>query len=146
METEIGEALDLLNTSFANSAVNAQVVLAGAEEVVYAEKEDLGQVLIDLKEPLAGGMDEVHTWRNERFADLVTLVLSQGDRCYEGYQYTAEGAAFASLAFSVVRLDCMVTDLGFFTGAGQEFRRARRLVRGYFPDAAHFPTRLYLHQ
>ena len=26
METEIGEALDLLNTSFANSAVNAQVV------------------------------------------------------------------------------------------------------------------------
>src|SRR3990172_6088400 len=72
----IHKAVGDLNQSFINSQVPAQVVLASTAEVVYVEKEDMGAVLNVLENPTDGFLDEVHTWRSESFADLVSLVVS----------------------------------------------------------------------
>ncbi len=121
IQTQIEEAISLMNLSFANSAINAQVVLAGVEEAAYTQSEDdLGTMLGYLTNPADGIMDNVHLLRNQNYADLVNLVVGPGtSKCYDGHYLGGEGHDFETLAFSIVRAGCMVSDLGFLQALGR---------------------------
>jgi hypothetical protein len=121
MENRIQAAMDLMNQSFTNSQVNARVLLAGTAEVDYGEtlEMDLGAALGALQNPTDGQMDEVHALRDLHYADLVNLVTSQGDRVSDGFPMTALDPGFATYAFSVTRLNDMLSDLGFLQALGK---------------------------
>lgn len=113
IESHIQEAVRRTNQSYQDSGIAQSLVLAGSREIVYSESGDLGTDLMALGNAAHPELGVVHTWRNQDFADLVSLVVSNGTPCYQSYQMTEVSHGFEQYAFSVVRWDCMISELGF---------------------------------
>jgi peptidyl-Asp metalloendopeptidase len=120
IENHIQQAAGKTLQSFIESEIEIDLVLAGMREIAYAETGDLGADLNALQNPADGIIDVVHAWRDDEFADLVSLVVAwDDDDCYQSRHMALVGPAFAAQAFSVVRFDCLVDRLGFPMALGR---------------------------
>lgn len=115
MLAEIDLAVAETNEGYINSGVNPILRLVGTNEVGYTES---GSTLTDLERLQVWGdaiLDEVHAIRDAVGADLVCLIVADGDYCGTAYIMTPAyfGFAFQAWAFSVVRLDCATSNYTF---------------------------------
>ncbi len=103
----IGEWIDAAvqdaNTAFANSLIATRLNLVETAEVDYTDSGSFHTDLTRLANPADGYMDNVHALRDQYGADLVSLLVGDGDLGGVGYElsnlYSADNA---SLGFSVV--------------------------------------------
>jgi peptidyl-Asp metalloendopeptidase len=106
MLSRITLAVAETNTAYTNSQVNQDIDLVYAEEVVYTESGSSSTDLGRLRSTSDGFMDEVHAWRNQYGADLVSLIFNNSSVCGQAYLMGTPSPGFASSAFSVVYWSC----------------------------------------
>jgi hypothetical protein len=97
-------AITEANASYRNSDVYIKLVAAESSplKVNYQEAGSHEEDLEALKNPSDGKMDEVHRIRNEKKADLVVLLINNGQFCGLASQIFAN----KDTAFAVVYHDC----------------------------------------
>ncbi len=100
-------AIDLTNTAYGDSNIDAEVRMVGLEEVSYAENGDMSIDLALLTGKDDSFMDEVHTLRNQLGADLVSLLVDSGDSCGIAWIMNTQSQAFNTHGFSVTRHQCI---------------------------------------
>lgn len=131
--------VDLANTAYANSEVTHRVRLAGAAEVDYAESGRFATDLDRLTQPGDGLLDEAHTLRDAAGADIVVLLVGEGDLAGLAWVLQDISADFADFGFAVVHeqygasLQVFAHELGHIMGCGHE--RAPGGTTGAFPYA-----------
>ncbi len=103
----INQRISDMNTANEFSAAPFTWRLVGTLAVDYAESGDLSIDLAALTAPADGLLDAVHAARDAARADLVALLVAQGNggKCGLAYQMMALDSAFASQAFGVTALD-----------------------------------------
>lgn len=74
MEAQIDLMIAETNQMYVESGVNQRLVLVAREEVNYTETGNGGEILVRLKDPSDGYLDEVHAIRDQTGADLVYFV------------------------------------------------------------------------
>ncbi len=103
----INQRISDMNTANTFSAAPFTWRLVGTLAVDYAESGNMSADLGALTAPADGQMDEVHAARDAALADLVALMVSEGNGnvCGLAYQMMALSSDFAGAAFGVVALD-----------------------------------------
>lgn len=106
------QALISMMISDMNSANDASQAgfdwrLVRTAELDYAESGDMATDLQRLQKPGDGSLDEVHGLRDTHAADLVSLLIADGNgsACGMAYQWTDPTMSFDAYAFGVVALD-----------------------------------------
>jgi Metallo-peptidase family M12 len=126
---EIQLAVDETNQSYINSLVNPRIRLVHAAQVTYTETGNISTDVSRLKNPSDGYMDEVHTWRNQYNADMVTLIVENGG-AYCGIAYaimSTVSPSFEDKAFNVTDRGCATGyysfghELGHLQGARHDW-------------------------
>lgn len=87
--------------------------LVGTREVNLTSSANIGDDLLDLRDPSDGVLDFVHYWRTQTGADLVVLfgtgyadrTVEEGGACGIAAQMNTVGSSFAPFAFGVVDID-----------------------------------------
>ena len=98
IEVEIDLMVAETNQAYETSGVNHRVVLVDRSEIPYSETGDAGVDLDRLRDSSDGQMDGVHALRERVGADLVHLILGEGeDVC---------GIAYRPGAFGITRQVC----------------------------------------
>ncbi|MCG6316724.1 zinc-dependent metalloprotease [Vibrio alginolyticus] len=69
------------NESYANSNIAAKVTLVGSKKVNYSESGNFRTDLNRLSNKSDGVMDDIHSLRNSTKADIVVLLINEGDYC-----------------------------------------------------------------
>jgi hypothetical protein len=110
IESEIQLAIDQTNQSYFHSNINQRLRLVHSQEVIYAETGDLGADL-DCITFYDGCLDEIHGWRDDYGADMVSFWVETGNYCGIGWLMQTVSPSFEGWAFSVVDRDCAT---GFF--------------------------------
>lgn len=107
MAALINKRMALSNVVNSDSDVATQLRLVHAAEVAYVESGDLSVDLQRLQTPGDGYLDEVRQWRDTYKADLVALLIDEGNDGFCGYAYvmTSPATWFADYAYSVTALD-----------------------------------------
>jgi peptidyl-Asp metalloendopeptidase len=143
IEALINQLISEMNTANDNSQASFDWRLAGAKEVPYAESGDISTDLTNLQTPDNGLLDYVHAWRDETRADLVAMLVAEGNqnRCGIAYQMTGEHEWFGDWAFGVVALDypgdavcpqsILAHELGHMMGNAHD--RAHANLSGVYP-------------
>lgn len=91
------------NQSYINSFINTHLNLVHTAQVTYTETgDDLGLDIDRLQNPSDGYMGEVHQWRNDYGADIVSLFVGSGNYDSIAFLMITVEASFESKAFSVV--------------------------------------------
>jgi hypothetical protein len=101
------------NQVYNNSNINSQLRLVHKSKVGYSESSDFGGHLSLLAGTSDGRMDQIHAIRDSVGADLVALLVRDGQYCGIGYLMTTLSNGFASSAFSVSNWGCAVGNLTF---------------------------------
>ena len=108
IEALITLAVTLVNQAFTNSQINTQFRLVRTGEVTYTESGNYNTDLSRLRSPTDGFMDEVHGWRDQSKADLVSLIEDNlGGVCGVAYVMAPVNAQFSTFAFSLVQDSCV---------------------------------------
>ena len=108
IETRIEAAVADINTAYVNSQIDIQLNLVHLAKVGYNEASgDMQQSLNDLTYQSDGQLEEVHAWRDEYGADLVSLISEDGNYCGIAWQMEHVNSGFAPWAFNVVRTTCL---------------------------------------
>ena len=104
-------ALGLAETNLAleKSGVETRLRLVELREVRFAEAGRVESDLEILKQEQDGALDEVQELRDAYGADVVQLVVEEGDGCGIAYSMGRSGASFSEWAFSVVERSCIDT-------------------------------------
>ncbi len=97
------------NLAFERSEVETRLRLVELSEVSFAEAGRVESDLELLKQDNDGALDEVLELRDAYGADLVQLVVEEGDGCGIAYSMGRSAASFAEWAFSVVERSCIDT-------------------------------------
>ena len=97
------------NLALEKSEVETRLRLVELAEVPFAEAGRAESDLEILKQENDGALDEVHQLRDAYGADLVQLVVEEGDGCGIAYSMGRAGASFSEWAFSVVERSCIDT-------------------------------------
>lgn len=107
MTALINKRIALSNVVNGDSDVATRLRLVHAAEVGYAESGELRVDLQRLQTPADGYLDEVRQWREIYKADLVALLVDEGNDGFCGLAYvmTSPATWFAEYAFSVTALD-----------------------------------------
>jgi hypothetical protein len=105
----VGLGLAETNLALEKSGVGARVRLVELREVPFTEAGRVESDLEILKRENDGALDEVHALRRAHGADLVQLVVEEGDGCGIAYSMGGAGASFSEWAFSVVERSCIDT-------------------------------------
>lgn len=78
---EIQLAIDQANQTYENSFINQRLRLVHTAEVNYSESDDAETNLICIQKTDDSCLDEVHDWRDEYRADIVSLWVERGMNC-----------------------------------------------------------------
>ena len=105
MASRIALGISETNQGYANSGVVQRFRLVYSGEVAYTETS-FETSLADLQGTSDGKMDNVHALRNTYGADIVSLLINNGDYCGLGYLMTSTASDFAAYAFNVVYYSC----------------------------------------
>ncbi len=103
--SEIQLAIDETNQSYINSDINQRLRLVPSREVIYAETGDL-ETDLDCITFHDNCLDEIHVWRNDYGADMVSFWVENGNYCGIGWLMQSVSPAFESWAFSVIDRGC----------------------------------------
>lgn len=97
-------AVDETNQSYANSGININMNRVHTAQVSYSESGRSFSTHVNyLKGTTDGYMDVVHSWRNTYKADVVVLVVNDGEAC----GMAAAIKAVASSAFAAAHYTCI---------------------------------------
>ena len=118
--SKIQLAVDETNQSYVNSGVNINMVRVHTAQVTYNEaSRSFSQHTSALQGTADGLMDNVHTLRNSYAADMVVLVVNDGEACGQA----AAIKATATSAFATAHYTCITGyysfahELGHLQGA-----------------------------
>ena len=102
IEAEIDMFVAATNMAYADSGVDQRINLVYAGEVDYTETTDMEADLDRLRVINDGFLDEVHTVRDDVWADVVYLFRADHPSFYGvAYAMGSEGTSFATHAFAV---------------------------------------------
>ena len=107
IESRITNAIAATNLANTNSLVGFTLNLIHTGEVNYTETGNMSVTLSNLRRTTDGKMDEVHAWRDQYGADLVSLVSEDTSNCGYAYLMSNVSTSFAPFAFSVVNGSCL---------------------------------------
>jgi hypothetical protein len=113
MRALIHLAVDQTNASFAASQIIPRVRLIGTAMVNYRESGSLSTDLGRLQDSGDGFMDEVHDLRDRCGADLVNLIVENGDASGIAFIMTRLSPEFGDYAFSVVLRSTATSNCAF---------------------------------
>ncbi len=119
MENLISLAIAETNTGYLNSGINHRMRLVHTEEVSYSESDfDWETALYRLQGKTDGYVDNVHTLRDLYGADLVVMIVANGDYCGIGFLLKTLSTSYDQLGFSIVSDGCATGyySLGHETG------------------------------
>lgn len=103
----IALAVSETNTGYANSGVSQRINLVHTLDVSYSEAFfDWDSTLDRLQRTNDGFMDQVHPLRDAHLADLVVLLVNDGEFCGQGYLMETPSTLFTSWGFSLVNWEC----------------------------------------
>jgi hypothetical protein len=111
MEAAINTAMNSSNQAYINSQISQRVRLVGTYNVNYTSA-GFDADLERLRGTNDGFMDEVHTYRELKKADLVALFTNNTEFCGLAYLMSTNSTSFASSAFSVTSRQC-ISNLSF---------------------------------
>ncbi len=140
-------AVDETNQSYANSGINISMNRVLTAQVTYNENRSFSQHVNALKSTTDGYMDVVHSWRNTYAADVVVLVVNDGEAC----GMAAAIKAIASSAFAAAHYTCITGyySFGHEVGHLQGARHDRyvdgstspyKYGHGFIPSAKNWRT------
>ncbi len=107
----IQAAVDLMNESFSNSSMIADITLVHEMQVSYAETGSFSTDLYRLQGRNDGYMDEVHDMRTQHEADVVVLLVDENHPDFGGM--ADEIGAEAEDGFALVEWDLVISDFVF---------------------------------
>ena len=113
IEAEIDLAIANTNTAYNNSLIGTQLNLVHVEEIPYDEVGGYVDHLYRLTDPADGDMDTVHDLREQYGADMVALLVDDGQYCGVAWLMGNLSAAFEEYAFSVTTWYCAAGNLTF---------------------------------
>ena len=113
IEAEIGLAVALTNNSYDNSLVDTQLNVVHVAEVDYNESGSYSQHLNRLTSTNDGFMDNVHALRDQYGADMVALLVDDGQFCGIAWLMQNLSPGFEASAFSVTSWFCAAGNLTF---------------------------------
>jgi hypothetical protein len=118
-EALINSIIAQTNVGYEQSQIAHRLRLVRAAQVDY---EESGSAITDLQRLQNGSdgyLDEVHQWRDEVKADLVTMLVdSMSNSCGIAYLMSSLSPNFAPYAFSVVQWECGSTNYSLAHEAG----------------------------
>ena len=134
IESVIQSAVNVTNTAYANSQVNAVLHLMHTAEAPF---NDSGSASTDL----ATVRDDpsVAILRNTYGADMVALIVGRTNACGVAYGQRNPGPAFANRAFQVTQRSCAVGNLTFAHEFGHNQGCEHDPANGAPPASASFP-------
>ncbi|MHC4967998.1 MAG: M12 family metallo-peptidase [Planctomycetota bacterium] len=106
IEAEAALFVAQTNDAYANSEIGLQINLAHVQEIDYWETDDYSGHLASLMSPDDGIMDEAHGLRYHYEADMVSLLVIDGEYCGIAYLMPENSPDSARLAFSVTTWYC----------------------------------------
>ena len=109
-QATIAAAVDEMNLAMSNTGVPHLYNLVQATLVNYTESGNASTDLTRLRSQTDGFMDEVHAWRDQYGADLVSLITSSGG-CGIGYVAIDPVNFSDTWGFNCVRVDCLTGNL-----------------------------------
>jgi hypothetical protein len=113
IQAEITLAAANANASYTASLINTQLNVVHMAEVSYNESGGYADHLYRLTDPSDGYMDNVHALRDEYAADMVSLIVDDGQYCGIAWVMFNVSPAFADSAFSVTTWFCAAGNLTF---------------------------------
>ncbi|WP_241242228.1 PKD domain-containing protein [Thalassotalea sp. G2M2-11] len=105
----IQAAIDVANTAFVNSQVNAEYRLVHTELVNYDGTQSTTRDARDW----AANNPQVQALRDQYSADMVSIVLDTPSSCGTAYIQRQPGPDFAPLAYQATDIDCAVGNMTF---------------------------------
>ena len=108
IEAQIDLALANTNSAYSNSSIDMKLRLMHVEEIDYDEAGSYSDHLYRLTDPVDGYMDQVHILRDEYGADMVALLVADGEYCGIAWLMLNLSPAFEQYAFSVTTWYCAV--------------------------------------
>jgi hypothetical protein len=111
MQAHVNLMISQTNTAYANSNITTRLRLVRTDEVSYTESGDMGLDLNRITNCSDGFMDIVCTWRNTYAADLVALIVENGQYC--GIAWLNNSSADAPYGFSVTLRTCATANITF---------------------------------
>lgn len=124
------QAVDSVNTSWANSGILPRLSLVYTYVSSYSESGDFNTDLNRITSTTDGYMDEVHTLRDQYGADMVSLIIENGQYCGLGWI-----GPYAPYAFTVVNRGCAVSNLSFAHELGHNFGA----LHDVYVDPSNYP-------
>jgi hypothetical protein len=130
--SKIQLAVDETNQSYVNSGVNINMVRVHSVQVTYNESNrSFSQHVTALKSTTDGIMDNVHTLRNTYAADMVILVVNDGEACGQA----AGIGSTATSAFAAAHYTCITGYYSF----GHELGHLQSARHDRYVDASTTP-------
>src|SRR5262245_57140036 len=105
----VGLGVAEANLAFEKSEVETRLRLVELKEVAFIEAGRSESDLEILRDDADGALEEVHALRDLYAADVVQLVVEEGDGCGVAYSMGRTGASFSEWAYSVVERSCVDT-------------------------------------
>jgi hypothetical protein len=105
----VGLGVAEANLALQKSEVRTRLRLVELAEASFVEAGRVESDLEILRDSRDGALDSVHALRELHGADLVQLIVEEGDGCGVAYSLGRTGAAFSEWAFSVVEWSCIDT-------------------------------------
>ncbi len=105
----VGLGLAETNLALEKSEVLTRLRLVELREVSFVEAGRIESDLEILREEGDGALDEVHELRDAYSADVVQLLVEEGDGCGIAYSMGRAGASFSEWAYAVVERSCIDT-------------------------------------
>ncbi len=116
MRASIELAVLSTNVGYLNSNVDHNIRLVHTESVNYDASRGIAASLADLtfhNAAFNGTLDEIHSIRDAKGADIVVMITEDRDFCGRAWVMTAIDVAFADRAFAVVSNDCLLDGRSF---------------------------------
>ncbi len=134
MQSLVATAVTETNTGYGNSGLVQRIRLVYQSQVEYTESQGFEGALDDVTN---GNVPNVHTWRDQYGADMVSFWIDDYQYCGLAWLMTQSSGDFANRAFSVVSHRCAT---GYYSFAhemghnqGCHHDRANASGEGYYP-------------